>query len=394
MARLIDLSEEEDIEPPVDAGGEVADQTDSDDMPGPNIGCFSAALTCYPVVSQLATYLDLNSLHELSRTCRQFRAHLMQYRDQLMEQSLRCDNENANPAARLGNALHASLDVWTAYGRDGVKIGRITSGKLGACARDLNCTMKPPSSSALKDRHRRLCRSDMKLPLDRLTVVRRSYISSQDSAFAAGVTIKDVIDLLTPHSDDTTSSKTLARGPCTCATEVWICQPCGHALRTKDITYTRGWAWRKQYKTCGGFGAGLGEGNEGVECGRGKDCQAVQEVYHEIECDADGLAALDLDSTQAEVDGRHWEGSSYLTQEVVGIGGAVKKKVKKRVLVGAAVKEYEDEREHGTYLAREQKGLNRSYCSWCERVLPGKKDMEDPGRSSDSVVTSSSSDAV
>ncbi|KAK5161390.1 hypothetical protein LTS14_001186 [Recurvomyces mirabilis] len=242
MARLIDLSEEEDIEAPVDAGGEVADQADSDDVPGPNIGCFSAALTCYP--------------------------------------------------------------------------------------------------------------------------------------------------------NDITSSKTLARGPCTCATEVWICQPCGNTLRTKDITYTRGWAWRNRYKTCGGFGAGLGEGNEGVECGRGKDCHAVQEVYHEIECDVDELAALDLEPTQAEVDGRHWEGSSYLTQEVVGIGGAVKKKIKKRVLVGAAVKEYEDEREHGTYLAREQKGLNRSYCSWCERVLPGKKDMEDPGRSSDSVVTSSSSDAV
>ena len=73
-----------------------------------------------------------------------------------MEQSLRCDNENANPAASLGNALYASLDVWTAYGRDGVKIGRITSGKLGACARDLvrsvECTVGRYESSCSKPR--------------------------------------------------------------------------------------------------------------------------------------------------------------------------------------------------------------------------------------------------
>ena len=91
----------------------------------------------HSIASQLASYLDLNSLHELSRTCWQFRAHLLQYRMQLIEQSLRCENEDADPAARLGNALFASHKVWTAYGRDGVKLGRITTGKLGACARDL-----------------------------------------------------------------------------------------------------------------------------------------------------------------------------------------------------------------------------------------------------------------
>ena len=50
MARLIDLSEEEDNEPPVDVGGEVLNDKDSDndDIEGPNIGHFSAALTCYP----------------------------------------------------------------------------------------------------------------------------------------------------------------------------------------------------------------------------------------------------------------------------------------------------------------------------------------------------------
>lgn len=96
-----------------------------------------AQLTKRSIASRIATHLDLNSLHELSRTCRQFRANLLQYRDQLIEHSLRCENENANPAVRLGNALNASHHVWAAYGREGVKIGRITSGKVGACARDL-----------------------------------------------------------------------------------------------------------------------------------------------------------------------------------------------------------------------------------------------------------------
>lgn len=94
---------------------------------------------------------------------------------------------------------------------------------------------------------------------------------------------------------------------------------------------------------------------------------------------------------QAELEGRHWEGSSYMTSEIVGIGGKVKKKVNKRVLVGAIVKEYEDERASGDCLGREQKGMNRSWCSWCDRVVPGKKDLESPARSTDSIASSSSS---
>lgn len=144
-------------------------------------------------MSQLASHLDLTSLHELSRACRQFRANLLQYRTLLVVQTLHCDNENANPAARLGGALHASLRVWTAYGRDGVKIGRITSGKVGACARDLvgecrrcgnvvcrNCILKAPPSATLKGRHRRLCRTCMKSPLDRLTVVTRCFTPEEE----------------------------------------------------------------------------------------------------------------------------------------------------------------------------------------------------------------------
>lgn len=79
----------------------------------------------------------MNTLHELSRTCRQFRANLLQYRKLLIEQTLRCENERANPALRLGNALNASVQQWTTYARTGEKIDRISSGKVGACARDM-----------------------------------------------------------------------------------------------------------------------------------------------------------------------------------------------------------------------------------------------------------------
>lgn len=62
-------------------------------------------------------------------------------------------------------------------------------------------------------------------------------------------------------------------------------------------------------------------------------------------------------------------------QEIEGIGGVVKKKVKRKMQVGAVVKEHEDEREEGKYLWREQEHVNRSWCSWCARIVPSRKDV-------------------
>jgi len=171
---------------------------------------------------------------------------------------------------------------------------------------------------------------------------------------------------------------------------VWMCQACGHSSRAMDTTYLRGWAWRTRYSTCGGLGAGLGEGNEGVECGRGSDCLAACEVEQEIECDAEDIAAIEAEMAKAECEGHRWQGSSYSVQEVVGIGGVVKKKIRKRISIGAAVKEYEDERGGGNFLAREQNGNNRSFCAWCESVVMGKRDLDFKGRSTDSIASSSS----
>lgn len=162
-------------------------------------------------------------------------------------------------------------------------------------------------------------------------------------------------------------------------------------MRTADTTYERGWKWRGRYSHCGGIGAGLGEGNEGVECGRTSDCLGARMVQKDVECDAEELAALELETAKAESEGRCWNGSSYSTQEMVGIGGRVKTKVRKMVPVGAIVKEYEDERISEKFLEREQTGVNRSWCSWCSRVIIGNKDLDGAARSQESIASAGDS---
>ncbi|KAJ9604150.1 hypothetical protein H2200_011673 [Cladophialophora chaetospira] len=62
-----------------------------------------------------------------------------------------------------------------------------------------------------------------------------------------------------------------------------------------------------------------------------------------------------------------------------GIGGVLKKKVKRRVKTGAYTYEYADERESGRFLEREQTGAVRSWCGWCARIVPSVKDRDEPG---------------
>ena len=49
----------------------------------------------------------------------------------------------------------------------------------------------------------------------------------------------------------------------------------------------------------------------------------------EIDCDADELALLRADAEKAQLEGRSWSMQGYRMQEIEGIGGVVKKKVKK-----------------------------------------------------------------
>lgn len=277
--------------------------------------------------------------------------------------------------------------------------------------RPQNCIVKAPLPTALQGRHRRLCRTCVKSPLDEHT---RHVVDECSPAEASRLVKEDVsIRLLkeclshsssrssSPSSSSSSSSEdddggdnthtahtavALARDPCSCESQVWICQPCGQTLRTADTTYMRGWTWRTRYSTyLGGLGTGIGEGVEGVQCGRNRYCLAAKEVEKEIDCDGDELEALRQLTQRARLEGRTWSGTSYLMQEMEGIGGVVKKKVKKRVRVGAVVKEYEDERDHGRYLGRERGGQNRTWCSWCDRVVRSKADLEPPSDPDDGL---------
>ncbi len=247
------------------------------------------------------------------------------------------------------------------------------------------------------------------------------------------------------------TSRAFLHEPCCCEVSVWLCHSCGQSRQTTDTTYQRVWRWRTRYSTyLGGLGTGIGEGNEGVKCGRDRNCLAVREVEVEVDCEAQDLAAHvgeivgamgkmkindgdeDDDSynynnnsnnTQLKdhqegnveshqlVDGsdgsdgsgsgsdastgvngnmningmmmvkgddhREKSETGYLRQEMEGIGGVVKKKLKTRVRVGAVVDEHEDEREHADYLAREIRGDERSWCGWCDRVIPSRRDVEE-----------------
>lgn len=229
-----------------------------------------------------------------------------------------------------------------------------------------NCTIRQPPPHTLEGRYRRLCRVCQKAPL-------HLHQTSSTISPNLGSLVQDD----QPNASDSFTRSAFAREPCTCSTGVHLCLSCGNILRTVDTTYSRGWTWRTRYSTyLGGLGTGIGEGNEGVECGKQDACLDARTVEKEIDCDAEELAEMRRESELIE-SGRSWQGTSYLAQEMEGIGGVVKKKVKKRVKVGATVKEYEDERETGKYLWREQTKLNRSWCCWCSRIVLGGNDLAD-----------------
>lgn len=79
--------------------------------------------------------------------------------------------------------------------------------------------------------------------------------------------------------------------------------------------------------------------------------------------------------------GRSWSGlGGFEAQEVHGIGGRVSFKHRRLVRVGAEVDIEEDEDVAGSegagrkVLDREVKGEARSWCAWCERVIPSVED--------------------
>lgn len=75
----------------------------------------------------------------MAQTCRQIRAQLLPHRSLLVSQTLRCINETTSLNIKLANGLRGMREEWnnTTYGPNGVRVNRITSGRVGACARDM-----------------------------------------------------------------------------------------------------------------------------------------------------------------------------------------------------------------------------------------------------------------
>ncbi|KAK7942985.1 uncharacterized protein PG986_012098 [Apiospora aurea] len=387
-------------------------------MPTPMIpfrNGITEALGCYPIAMAVASLLDLNALDNLSRTCRGVRQGLLQYRSSLVTHTLHCVNEDVVVDPEDTFRYRARAGNWFYMQEMG---GDRYNGKSGSCARDMvaecrrcakvvcrNCAIKPPAPIVLRDRHRRLCIPCTKAPL--------------------GTLAKPPLLPETPLDADL-----MKNAICTCQTEgVWLCHPCGRSIRGTDHDYQSIWRWRNQYgEVLGGLGTGIGDGDRGVICGRDWECVASKEREQETDCDAEDarershcntplpwIATVTASSTtvsslpssgrspspssastssgsggggggsgEGAGQGQQQQaqysssplGPGYVRHEIEGIGGVVKTKRLTMVKVGACVPEWEDEKNRGEILGREVKGIARSWCGWCWRVIPGKQDME------------------
>ena len=257
--------------------------------------------------------------------------------------------------------------------------------------------------------------------------------SSNENEIHDNVDVHPSSTVLHSQSDFSKSATTsftdsaFRRDSCKCAESVWLCEPCGRSIQGADMMYVRGWDWRKRYSDyLGGRGSGIGEGAEGVHCGREKWCLDAKEVEHVIEwndrsaeegkntAETEGLpvgmnGALVEDggsgsssidntiattgaslSTSASTSSTHplllspsssmharpRNGTSYHAQEVEGIGGVVRRTTSHRERVGAVVPEYGDERQKGLFMKAEREGQIRSWCAWCFRVVPSHGECE------------------
>ncbi|KAI9849950.1 MAG: hypothetical protein M1837_000164 [Sclerophora amabilis] len=374
---------------------------ESSERANPNIGTFAQILGCYPIITQITRSLDLNGLYDLALTCRQVRANILPFRRQLVAQTLQCTNEGLD-ALPVRPRHDTSLQVRPPYHDDALEMEwkRKVAKRLTRIMDSQNCIVKPPPLSALSGRHRRLCKACLAAPLEQHTLPPFNGCSPPQQ-----------IQTRRPAATFTTPS--FLHEPCACPDSVWLCQPCGLSLHSADTTYHRVWTWRTRYSAYlgaylgGGLGTGLVKGTEGVQCGRGGDCLAAKEIEVEVDCDAVDLAnaaaaaataaaaavavAVTPDHSGSGIIGRNHHhkarldeeddderGPSYERQEIEGIGGVVKKKIKRMERVGMVVNEWADERVgKGGWLAREKTGEERSWCGWCGRVVPGLTDRKE-----------------
>ncbi|KAI1273740.1 hypothetical protein F5Y07DRAFT_375474 [Xylaria sp. FL0933] len=374
----------------------------------PNRNRMTEALGCYPIVIAIVSWLDLNTLDNLSRTCRQIRENLLQYRVPLVTHTMHCYKERPplEPEDNEMNWYYMSINE--SYRRKG-SCARDMVSECRRCSRPVcrNCIIRPPGPSTFRDRHRRLCIPCTKAPLTALA----------NPPLLAGTSI---------------DAGEMQRAMCTCHSDgVWLCHPCGRNIIGADQDYRSIWRWRNQYGEVLG-GTGIGEGDRGVICGREATCLGAREVAEETDCDAadareshshsspastpspsssftGGSSPLSTGSSDSEVvasisvgngghrtpspphsvglavlSGSGGSGGSglrpgYARHEIEGIGGVVKTKLVRMMRVGACVPEWEDERNGGRILEREVSGGRRSWCGWCWRVIPGARDKSTNG---------------
>ncbi|KAK3685840.1 hypothetical protein B0T22DRAFT_231943 [Podospora appendiculata] len=366
----------------------------------PNWNAMTRALGCYPVILSVASSIDLNTLDNLARTCRQIRAGLLQYRTALLVSTMHCSNEHLPVDPEETIRYRARASNWF-YMQDASR-SSYHCGKSGQCARDLvaecrrcgivvcrNCAIKPPAPIVHRDRHRRICVACANAPL--------------------GALVRPPLG-----ADVPLDSEDMQRGICKCDSDgVWLCQPCGRTIRSDDNGYKGIWRWRLQYtEVLGGLGTGIGEGDRGVICGRDSECCAAREREQYIDCDAADAREADMLLSRTNSNGNSalapWGAGSasstsslggstagtsvsggqdrrtpspqlkpgYERHEIEGIGGVMKKKLVRMVKVAACVPEWPEEKE---ILGREVRGLARSWCGWCWRIIPGATDLARKG---------------
>ncbi|KAI0430683.1 hypothetical protein F5Y09DRAFT_306981 [Xylaria sp. FL1042] len=378
-------------------------------LENPNRNRMTEALGCYPIVIAIVSWLDLNTLDNLSRTCRQIRENLLQYRVPLVTHTMHCYKERP-PLEPEDNEMNwYYMNINESYRRKG-SCARDMVSECRRCARPVcrNCIVRRPGTSTFRDRHRRLCIPCTKAPLAALA----------NPPLLPGTPI---------------DAGEMQRAMCTCESDcVWLCHPCGRNIIGADQDYRSIWRWRNQYGEVLG-GTGIGEGDRGVICGRESACLGAREVAEETDCDAADareqlshshsspastpspsssfITGSPLSTGSSESEGitsangnsvgghrtpspphSHSVGLAtsscsgsglrpgYARHEIEGIGGVVKTKLVRMMRVGACVPEWEDERNGGRrILEREVLGGRRSWCGWCWRVIPGTKDRSTNG---------------
>ncbi|KAL5612266.1 uncharacterized protein BROUX77_002422 [Berkeleyomyces rouxiae] len=329
------------------------------------------AFACYPIVIGIASHIDLNTLDNLSRSCRHIHDALYQFHNALMRSTLRCFRES----------LRLDGDIDQDNAPNGFKVNFCARDMVSECRRCgsvvcRNCVIKPPATPALKGRHRRLCLDCTKAPLTSLFV---------------------------PPLDEKLANREIVNHAlCTCQDEgVWLCKDCGLGNSSADSLYQRLWGWRLQYgEIIGGLGTGIGDGDRGVICGRESRCLGAKEREHETDCDAEdrrtpsrtsptwGSSPSEGSPTlqQSDLTVGHAitqlqlpmpltrRDPGYTRHQIEGVGGQLRTKLVRMVRVGAPVPVWSDERSSRAFLDKEIKGETRSWCGWCRRPIPGEKD--------------------